>query len=447
MRHQNHRSYGVRVHASVTDAGPSALDHLAAAFTTTLFLADVDPSAAAEGAATAATEVKKSGWFDSIFVGPLENFLKLIDRGIQAAGIPYSYGFAIIVLTLLVKLATYPLSAKQVESTLSMQSLQPRVKELQAKYANDQERLQIETAKLYQNAGVNPLAGCLPLFATIPVFIGLYRALSNVANEGLLTEGFFWIPSLAGPTKLNGGLGWLVPQDGVPPLGWHDTLSYLVLPVLLVASQYASQKIISPPQSNDPQQQQSQAILKFLPLMIGYFSLNVPSGLTLYWITNNIVTTLQQVYLRQKFNPDAAAASSGATSSTPAVSLKSDIPRQPTGKEMNARRSSKAAASTSEVIDVTPEAPVASTSVDSSSSRGEKFRAIKAREAAMKAAEQAGEEDNAQVSTESAPSSNGSVAVEASEETKLEVPDAPPSKRSATKGKGKGAKKGSRKKK
>lgn len=62
--------------------------------------------------------------------------------------------------------------------------------------------VQVEVARLYKDAGVNPLAGCLPTLVTLPVWIGLYRALSNVADEGLLTEGFFWIPSLAGPTSL-----------------------------------------------------------------------------------------------------------------------------------------------------------------------------------------------------------------------------------------------------
>jgi YidC/Oxa1 family membrane protein insertase len=76
------------------------------------------------------------------------------------------------------------------------------VKELQAKYANDTETLQIETARLYKEAGVNPLAGCLPTLATIPVFIGLYRALTKAADDGLLTSGFFWIPSLGGPTTM-----------------------------------------------------------------------------------------------------------------------------------------------------------------------------------------------------------------------------------------------------
>lgn len=90
----------------------------------------------------------------------------------------------------------------QVQSSLAVQALQPRVKELQARYANEPETLQLETARLYKEAGVNPLAGCLPTLATIPVFIGLYKALSKAADEGLGQEPFFWIPDLSGPATL-----------------------------------------------------------------------------------------------------------------------------------------------------------------------------------------------------------------------------------------------------
>ena len=337
-------------------------------------------------AAVDADVPQKSGGFMSIFADSFETFLKVIDSGLTNMNVPYSYGFSIIVLTLLVKLATYPLSAKQVESTLRMQQLQPAVKELQAKYANDQERLQMETAKLYQTTGVNPLAGCLPTLATIPIFIGLYRALGNVANEGLLSDGFFWIPSLAGPTKLNGGLGWLVPVDGVPPNGWHDTIAYLVMPILLTASQFASQKIISPPQSQDPAQQQTQAILKFIPLMIGYFSLNVPSGLTLYWFTNNLVTTAQQVYLRQKFKEPIELPSSGGTYVAPPKPERTG----PTGKEMGARRGGQVIDVEAEAVGVENSAFAAGSSaspaadVGGGQKQGDKFRMLKAEEESKK---------------------------------------------------------------
>eukprot|EP00268_Persea_americana_P039323 TRINITY_DN3892_c0_g1_i1.p1 TRINITY_DN3892_c0_g1~~TRINITY_DN3892_c0_g1_i1.p1 ORF type:complete len:298 (-),score=68.65 TRINITY_DN3892_c0_g1_i1:262-1155(-) len=185
-----------------------------------------------------------------------------------------------------------------------MQNLQPKIKAIQERYAGNQERIQLETSRLYKQAGVNPLAGCFPTLATIPVWIGLYQALSNVANEGLLTEGFFWIPSLGGPTTIaarqsGSGISWLIPfVDGNPPLGWSDTAAYLVLPVLLVVSQYVSMELMKPPQTDDSSKN-TLLVLKFLPLMIGYFSLSVPSGLSIYWFTNNVLSTAQQVWLRK----------------------------------------------------------------------------------------------------------------------------------------------------
>ncbi|KAM4109648.1 hypothetical protein ACB094_03G135100 [Castanea mollissima] len=263
--------------------------------------------AAVSSSDTVSSTTKQTNDWLSGITNYMETVLKVLKDGLSTLNVPYSYGFAIILLTVLVKAVTFPLTKKQVESAMSMRSLQPQVKAIQQRYAGDQERIQLETARLYKLAGINPLAGCLPTLATIPVWIGLYRALSNVADEGLLTEGFFWIPSLAGPTTVaarqNGsGISWLFPfVDGHPPLGWSNTLAYLVLPVLLVASQYISVLIMqsSQSQSNDPNMKTSQEITKFLPLLIGYFSLSVPSGLSLYWFTNNILSTAQQVWLQQ----------------------------------------------------------------------------------------------------------------------------------------------------
>uniref|UniRef100_A0A5B6ZEG1 Membrane insertase YidC/Oxa/ALB C-terminal domain-containing protein n=1 Tax=Davidia involucrata TaxID=16924 RepID=A0A5B6ZEG1_DAVIN len=260
---------------------------------------------AAVSSSDSVTSTKQnSDWLSGITYY-MESVLKVLKDGISSLHVPYAYGFAIILLTVLVKAATFPLTKKQVESAMAMKSLQPQIKAIQQRYAGDQERIQLETARLYKLAGINPLAGCLPTLATIPVWIGLYRALSNVADEGLLTEGFFWIPSLAGPTTIaarqsGSGISWLFPfVDGHPPLGWSDTSAYLVLPVLLVLSQYISVQIMQSSQGNDPNLKSSQAITKFLPLMIGYFSLSVPSGLSLYWFTNNILSTAQQVWLQK----------------------------------------------------------------------------------------------------------------------------------------------------
>eukprot|EP00475_Leptophrys_vorax_P030654 TRINITY_DN4609_c0_g1_i3.p1 TRINITY_DN4609_c0_g1~~TRINITY_DN4609_c0_g1_i3.p1 ORF type:complete len:498 (+),score=43.04 TRINITY_DN4609_c0_g1_i3:245-1738(+) len=359
------------------DAAVSATSAAAAAAHNLLFsVADAalevtsaatDVVVAGADAATEAAAQSDGGWFSGL-ADILESFLKVLEQGLVSLNVPYAYGFSIILLTLIIKLATFPLTKKQVESTMAMQNLQPKLKAIQTKYAGDQERIQLETARLYKQAGVNPLAGCLPTLATLPVFIGLYQALSNVAKEGVLTEGFYWIPSLAGPTSIaardsGSGTSWLFPFiDGAPPLGWADTIAYLVLPVLLVASQFYAMQIMQPPQSDDPAQKNTQAILKFLPLMIGWFSLSVPSGLSLYWFTNNILSTAQTIYLR-KMGGAKPVVAAGAT----------------------------------EIIDVgqakrsTVVSEVA-TLEDKEKARGERFRKLKEAEEAKKAAKKAAEE-------------------------------------------------------
>ncbi|OEL33283.1 Inner membrane protein ALBINO3, chloroplastic [Dichanthelium oligosanthes] len=271
----------------------AALERAEAALYTLADAAVVAAAGGGDAGQAAATVQKNGGWFGFISEA-LEVVLKVLKDGLSAVHVPYSYGFAIILLTIIVKAATLPLTKKQVESTLAMQNLQPQIKAIQQRYAGNQ----------YHDL-ILSLTGCFPTLATIPVWIGLYQALSNVANEGLLTEGFFWIPSLGGPTTIaarqsGAGISWLFPfVDGHPPLGWHDTICYLVLPVLLVVSQYVSMEIMKPPQSDDPSQKNTLLVLKFLPFMIGYFSLSVPSGLSIYWFTNNILSTAQQVWLRK----------------------------------------------------------------------------------------------------------------------------------------------------
>ncbi|GBG85771.1 hypothetical protein CBR_g40498 [Chara braunii] len=321
-------------------ASANALSHLAQRAEGFIYTVADAAVTAGDGAAgeVVSTTAKNKGWLGGLTT-LLEDILKFMETGLSGLHVPYAYGFSIILLTLLVKVATFPLTKKQVESTLAMQNLQPKIKAIQERYKGDQERIQMETARLYKQANVNPLAGCLPTLATFPVWIGLYRALTNVANEGLLTEGFFFVPSLAGPTSLaarnsGAGLGWLFPFV-----------------------------------SDDPAQKQSQAILKFLPLMIGYFALSVPSGLSLYWLTNNILTTGQQIWLKKlggakpvvgKDGGGILDAGTARRSATPAAAVSSELPAKQSEQE-----------------------------------RGARFRQLKAEEAARKAAEKAAQEARA----------------------------------------------------
>jgi len=261
--------------------------------------------AAAAPVADAAT--RKAGPLNALAYG-LESVLEFYQGKLDAQGVPFSYGWSIVLLVLSVKVLTFPLIKTQVESSLAVQNLKPRLDAIKARYGEDEERVKKETAILYEKAQVNPLAGCLPTLATIPFFIGLYRSLSNAADEGIFdNEGFYWVPSLAGPTTVaarasGGGTDWLFPLvDGAPPIGWDDAQLYLVLPVLVVAAQYWSASVLQPPESPDENEQAKtmKVVVKFLPLMIGWFSLNLPSGLSLYYFTNIVLTAAQQIFLRK----------------------------------------------------------------------------------------------------------------------------------------------------
>jgi YidC/Oxa1 family membrane protein insertase len=288
-----------------------------------------DPSGAAAGAAaaadaTAAAAKASPGLYDS-FVNVIEQSLILLHSTLKSASLPGAWGVSIILFTVLVKAVTYPLNYKQMASTIQMQNLQPKIKALQSRYQSDPQKLNELTAKLYQDEKINPLAGCIPTLIQIPIFIALYRSLLDLAKKDLLAESFLWIPSLEGPvgeySPTTGlpidGTAWLFKgwADGHPSMGWENTLAYLSIPIILVITQSLSQKVLQPAQSDDPAQQQTQQILKFLPLMIGWFSLNVPAGLGVYWVINNLLSTGQQWYIRQQVKAMQPAGAGAAVSS------------------------------------------------------------------------------------------------------------------------------------
>lgn len=195
-----------------------------------------------------------------------------------------------------------------------MKALKPYVAEIKKKYKNNQDAQNRATAKLYEDANQNPLSGCLLSFAQIPVFLGLYRGVRYLALEGLLDERFLWIPSLSGPVQPPDfrGLDWLTSGwtfDGTPtpPLGWETTLAFMIMPVLLVVLQSATMKILQPPMDDDLGEEErknmetTQTVIKFLPLLIGFFSLQVPAGLTIYWFASNLFTVSQSLAVRAYF--------------------------------------------------------------------------------------------------------------------------------------------------
>jgi len=305
-------------------------DNVQSAFSSVLlsddFVNAVDASAAADAVDAAGTAAAGSGngWFGFMAV-PIEGLLQLIHTAFVGVGMNgNSWGVSIIVLTVLIKLLTYPLTKTQLESTTKMQMLQPTIKDVQAKYQSNPEIMNQKVSEIYQKNEVNPLAGCVPAIIQLPVFVGLYRAVLNLAKEDKLNEPFLWLPNLEGPTygadpaTANQWItsGWV---DGVPSLGWEDTLAFLSIPILLVITQTISQQLMQPKnQTPEQEAQQNNPVIKLLPLLIAWFSVNVPAALGIYWVINNLVTTALTVQIRSSLDsnpPSLGAASGGAASS------------------------------------------------------------------------------------------------------------------------------------
>ena len=184
-----------------------------------------------------------------------------------------NWGVDIILLTLLVKIATLPLTMKQMGQAERMRKLQPQMEAIKEKFKDDKERQNLETMKLYQQSGVNPLSGCFPMLVQLPVFWGLYRLLEFAFD--IYRQPFIH--------------------------GWVNDLSAVdhtyVLPGLLIVSMFASQSMM--PAMGDAMQQKMMRYV--MPVMFGVFMLNLPAGLSLYYVFNNLLNIVQQLWLRKRY--------------------------------------------------------------------------------------------------------------------------------------------------
>jgi len=190
-----------------------------------------------------------------------------------------NYGVAIIVLTILVRLVTAPLTAKQMRSMERMRTLQPQLNELKEKHGDDKQKQSEEMMRLYKQEGVNPLGGCLPMILQLPVFIGLFYSLRSSIQ--LRQAPFFgWIDDLSAPDTL----------FDIPGLD----LPLRVLPLVMGASMLVQQKI-TPMQSMDPTQQKMMTII--MPIMMTVLFYQFPSGLVLYWMVSNVLAIAHQLWI------------------------------------------------------------------------------------------------------------------------------------------------------
>ena len=190
-------------------------------------------------------------------------------------GYAHNWGVAIILLTVLVKLLLYPLTAKSVASMNEMRKLQPEIERLKAKFGSDREKLNMATMQLYQQHKVNPLGGCLPMLLQLPIWFALYATLQTSVE--LYREPFLWMKDL---TR-------------------HDP--YFILPIAMGLSSFIMQKISPQPADNT----QAKMMLYFMPGFFTILMLFVPGGLTLYIFVNNILSIAQQQIMMKR---QAAAA-------------------------------------------------------------------------------------------------------------------------------------------
>jgi YidC/Oxa1 family membrane protein insertase len=256
-----------------------------------------------------------------------------LDDLLRGWNVPYHWGFAIILFTVLIKVITFPLTLQQIRGMQAQKELAPKIQELQKKYGKDREKLAQEQMKLYKEAGVNPLSGCLPLVIQMPILFALYAALVAL-GPSFVDAAFFWIPDLSFP-EYTAGMGWIM--EAFNSGDYLTLLSYLVLPALLIATQFIMQKWMtaSTPSSNEGQAQMMQQMGLMMTFMFGFFTLTVPAGLTLYWVTSNLLQMLQQwLITSERFNltgakPAPAAATIESTATTKPVNVTSGAGVEP----------------------------------------------------------------------------------------------------------------------
>jgi len=207
------------------------------------------------------------GWFD--FLGkPLLQFLSWLER------YSFNYGWAIVILTILLRIVFWYPNHKSYKSMKDMQKLQPKVAKLREKYKDDKETMNKELMALYRTFKVNPMAGCLPMVLQLPVFIALY----NVLGYAIELRHASFIPTLPFTNIV-----WLADLSAKDPL--------LITPIVMGATMFLQQKMT--PSTGDPTQAK---MMMFLPLIFTFMFLNFASGLVVYWLVNNVLSIAQQHY-------------------------------------------------------------------------------------------------------------------------------------------------------
>jgi YidC/Oxa1 family membrane protein insertase len=212
--------------------------------------------------------------FWSVIAEVLLGVMKFFQRVVP----PHNWGISIILLTLAMKAITFPLQHKSMKSMQEMQRIQPQVEAMKKKYEGDQQRQNVEMMKLYKEHGVNPMGSCLPMVIQMPIWLALYTTLQ--VSVDLYNEPFIH--------------GWLEDLTAKDP--------FYVLPVAMGITMILTQVLTPTPMSNPSQKTMGYVMSGFFSILM----LSLPSGLTLYIFTNNLLSIAQQIYLRRSLKPPPA---------------------------------------------------------------------------------------------------------------------------------------------
>lgn len=250
----------------------------------------------------------------------------------------HSYGIAIILVTVVVRLALFPLTAKQARSMAAMQKVQPEIKRIQTKHKEDPQKRNEETMKIYKEHGINPLAGCLPLVAQMPIFFALFavlrKAYQYVPSGSDLYEAFCGSDpvSLCKPSGLK-FLGMNLSKAANGDLGgFVNALPYFILVALVVATGYLQQKQMQGRQPAGQANPQMQMVGRVMPVMFGFISLQMPAGLVLYFVASNVWQIGQQTIVHRSMS-EKLTLGTAPPPSAESASPESPLPELPTGND------------------------------------------------------------------------------------------------------------------
>ena len=221
-------------------------------------------------------------WLEIILKFGLENIYKLVKN----------WGVSIIIITIILKLLLFPITKKSLEGTQKMQKYQPRMKELQEKYKNDPQRMQMETAKMYKEIGYNPMSGCLPLLFQFIILFAMY----NLFNNYFEFRGAAFIPGWIDDLSAGDHIGKTF-SHSLPILGWN---TIRILPVIYVISQLLFGKITGNGGTAASQSAGQMKMMMYgMPILFFFLFYNAPSGLLLYWTVSNIFQLGQQLVINK----------------------------------------------------------------------------------------------------------------------------------------------------